>query len=120
MTRKRSKPSLLIYTACEKPNEEIVELLLKSGASPIRACIQGGTPLHEAVRNKNLEICKMLVQAGAKLCAKNIYGIDSLFTAAQCDAVDVLNYLILKGKNFCKVRREKKKSISYFNLVALT
>lgn len=120
MTRKRYEPSLLIFsTACERPNEEIVELLLRFGASPTKTCIQGGTPLHEAVRNKKLEICKILVQAGAKLWAKNVYGIDSLFTAAQCDAVDVLNFLICKGKNFCKVRQEKT-SITYFNLVALT
>jgi len=102
---------LVFFTACEKPNEEIVELLLRFGALPSKACIQGGTPLHEAARNKKLEICKILIQAGAKLLAKNVYGIDSLFTTAQCDAVDVLNFLICKGKNFCKVRQEKK--ISY-------
>lgn len=81
---------------------------MRFGASPSNACIQGGTPLHEAVRNKKLEICKILVKAGAKMWAKNVYGIDSLFTAAQCDAVDVLNFLICKGENFFKVRQEKK------------
>lgn len=74
-----------------------MELLLRFGATPTKACIQGGTPLHEAVRNKMLESCKMLIQAGAKLWAQNVYGIDSLFTAAQCNAVDVLSYLIHKG-----------------------
>uniref|UniRef100_A0A673NEW7 Ankyrin repeat and SOCS box protein 2-like n=1 Tax=Sinocyclocheilus rhinocerous TaxID=307959 RepID=A0A673NEW7_9TELE len=80
-------------------NEEIVELLLRFGASPRKACVQGVTPLHEAVRNNNLEICKMLINAGAKLWSRNVYGIDALFTAAQCSAVDVLNYLIYKGGN---------------------
>lgn len=90
----------MIFTACEKANEEIVELLLKFGATPRKACVQGGTPLHEAVRNKKLKICKMLINAGAKLWARNVYGIDALFTAAQCNAVDELNYLIYKGKIF--------------------
>lgn len=90
----------MIFTACEKANEEIVELLLKFGATPRKACVQGGTPLHEAVRNKKLKISKMLIKAGAKLCARNIYGIDSVFMAAQCNAAEVLKYLIYKGKNF--------------------
>lgn len=77
-----------------------MELLLRFGASPTRACVQGGTPLHEAVRNKKLDICKMLIHAGAKQWARNVYGIDALFTAAQCNAVKELNYLICKGKNF--------------------
>lgn len=77
-----------------------MELLLRFGASPTKACVQGLTPLHEAVRNKNVDICKLLIQAGAKLWARNVYGIDALFTAAQCNAVDVLKYLIHKGKNF--------------------
>lgn len=77
-----------------------MELLLRFGASPTKASVQGVTPLHEAVRNKNLDICKMLIQAGAKLWARNVYGIDALFTAAQCNAVDVVKYLINKGKNF--------------------
>ncbi len=72
---------------------------MRFGASPTKACVQGGTPLHEAVRNKNVKICKMLIQAGAKLWARNVYGIEALFTAAQCNAADVLNYLICKGKN---------------------
>lgn len=71
---------------------------MKSGASPNKACVQGVTPLHEAVRNKNLQISKMLLQAGANLKAKNIYGIDPFFTAAQCGAVDVLCLLLSEGK----------------------
>lgn len=81
---------------------------MKFGASPNKACVQGGTPLHEAVGHINLEICKMLLQAGANPKAKNIYGIDSVFTAAQCGAVDVLNLLLSKGKNHCCTYLKKK------------
>uniref|UniRef100_A0A3B1JZ71 Ankyrin repeat and SOCS box containing 2a, tandem duplicate 2 n=1 Tax=Astyanax mexicanus TaxID=7994 RepID=A0A3B1JZ71_ASTMX len=82
---------------CEKGFEDAVGLLLRFGASTTKSCVQGGTPLHEAVRQKNLEICKMLLQAGAKIMAKNIYGIDPVFTAAQCGTTDVLNFLLMKG-----------------------
>ncbi|XP_066533673.1 ankyrin repeat and SOCS box protein 2-like [Hoplias malabaricus] len=87
-----------LHNACERGIEELVALLIRFGATTTtKSCIQGGTPLHEAVRHKNVQICKMLLQAGAKLTARNIYGIDPLFTAAQCGAAEVLNLLIMKG-----------------------
>lgn len=84
--------------ACEKANEEIVELLLKSGGNASRGNIEGITPLQEAVRNRNVNMCKLLVEAGAKTWAKNTYGIEPLFTAAQGGATEALNYLIKHGK----------------------
>lgn len=76
----------------------MVGILLKFGASPNKACVQGLTPLHEAVMNKNVQICKMLLQAEANLRAKTIYGIDPFFMAAQSGAVEVLCLLISEGK----------------------
>lgn len=87
-----------VFIACDKAHEAIAGILLKFGAAPNKACVQGVTPLHEAVRNKNLQLCKMLLQAKANIRSKNIYGIDPLFTAAQCGAVDVLYFLLSEGK----------------------
>lgn len=88
------------FSACGKPNAEIVDHLLKYGASVHKACVQGMTPLHEAAGHDNVEICQMLLNAGAKLNAANIYGIDPFFTAAQNGRVEVLSFLISKGKVF--------------------
>ena len=84
-------------SACEESNAEMVALLLNHGAPVNVHCIQGWTPLQEAVCRNNVEICEMLVQAGARLTPANVYGISPLFTAAQSGQVATLRFLIKHG-----------------------
>lgn len=89
---------LVLLPACEKNNEKMVELILKSGVNVSKGNAEGVTPLHEAVGNRNVSICKLLVEAGAKIGAKNAYGIDPLFTAAQIGVTEILRLLIRYGE----------------------
>ena len=91
------KQKWLLFPACEKANEEMVELILKSGGNPSRGNNYGVTPLQEAV-GKNVSMCKQLVEAGAKIWTKNTYGIEALFTAAQGGCTEVLKFLIKQGE----------------------
>jgi ankyrin repeat protein len=88
------------FSACEKPNVEIVDHLLKYGASVHKACVQGVTPLHEAAGHANVEICQMLLEAGAKLNAVNNYRMEPFYMATQNGGLDVLHFLIRKGESF--------------------
>ena len=92
------KQKWLLFPACEKANEEMVELILKSGGNPSRGNNYGVTPLQEAVQNQNVSMCKQLVEAGAKIWTKNTYGIEALYTAAQGGWTEVLKFLIKQGE----------------------
>ncbi|MEQ2196020.1 hypothetical protein XENOCAPTIV_022292, partial [Xenoophorus captivus] len=68
-------------SACEHPNEEVVELLLRYGAQVNLTCTQGDSPLHEACQHGCLRLCSILLDAGADLKVKNIYNIQPLIVS---------------------------------------
>lgn len=96
---------LLLFSACEEPNEAIVDLLLRSGARVNRCNIQGVTALHEACRHGQLKLCRKLLESGADHHAKNIYGIRPMFTAAQLGHVNIIQLLAKKGQPFIPVHQ---------------
>lgn len=72
-------------------------VLLNHGVAVNTHCIQGWTPLQEAVYENNVEICEMLMKAGAKHNLTNTYGISPLFTAAQAGQLATLRLLVKHG-----------------------
>lgn len=62
-------------------HDEIVQLLLDSGASPHVACSSGDTPLHAAADMGRVVCARALLAAGAKLDARNNKGQTPLHLA---------------------------------------
>ncbi|TKS65080.1 Ankyrin repeat and SOCS box protein 2 [Collichthys lucidus] len=83
--------------ACERNSPRLVAVLLNHGVGVNTHCIQGWTPLQEAVCANNVEICEMLMKAGAKHNLTNTYGISPLFTAAQAGQLATLRLLVKHG-----------------------
>jgi ankyrin repeat protein len=75
-----------LFWACEYGRNEVVEFLLRQGASLEDQANTGQSALHWAVIGGNVETVRLLIQRGANLHAKNMYGGTALGQASWCEA----------------------------------
>ena len=78
---------------------EVVELLLKHGASPAAVNCQGDTILHRAAQHGRLDIARLLLQHGADANARARDGFTPLHCAATNGHVAVARLLLDSGAN---------------------
>ena len=71
-----------LHVAVETQNQEIVELLLKAGASPNVRNQYGRTPIFEAVKRHNASLIERLIQAGADVNVKEKLGGETPFLSS--------------------------------------
>jgi len=87
-----------LYIACKEGDDDIVELLLKSGANLEEKNEQGQTALMIAIQenkeSSHLEVIKTLLKAGADLLYTDNTGRTALDWAQQNDDDDVIRLLI--------------------------
>lgn len=67
----------LLLTAVQDNKEELVQMLLEAGTSPLVADDTATTPLHVAATMGYLEVCRRLVAAGADPHVSNALGKDA-------------------------------------------
>jgi serine/threonine-protein phosphatase 6 regulatory ankyrin repeat subunit B len=78
-------------------NQEITELLLRTGAKPNVANDYGITPLFLAVKNRNAVMVDALLEGGANPNATLWSGESPLMTAAKTGVNEVVNALLTHG-----------------------
>jgi ankyrin repeat protein len=78
---------------------EVVQVLLKAGASPAKADMAGVQPLLIAAGSGALKSVELLVDAGAVVDAKAKDGSTPLLVAAREGRLDVAKFLIAHGAN---------------------
>jgi ankyrin repeat protein len=80
-----------LVVAAARPNSEIVELLIRAGASPnVKDRHTGSTPLLHAVVHNNEANVRLLIGAGADTNVANKYGTNPLYAAQTPDVVAML------------------------------
>lgn len=77
--------------------EEMVALLLKLGADPLRNDAQNITPLMEAARNANTGGARLLLNRGLNINAKDNNGRTALYYSAGNLNPDFADFLLEKG-----------------------
>ena len=77
---------------------EIVKLLLKKGADPLKNC-QDITPLVYAISNGNIEIIKLLIEKTPDLNKKDSQGLTPIEHAKGRKNLEIINLLIANGAN---------------------
>ncbi|MBT3799786.1 MAG: ankyrin repeat domain-containing protein [Bacteroidetes bacterium] len=84
-----------------KPNENIIKLLLESGADVNRKSkiMPQNTPLIQASYYGYANIVKLLLKYDAKINDQNIEGATALMMAVMAGHVDLVKLLLLKGAN---------------------
>ena len=92
-----SHSTTALYAAVCNGHFEIVQILLKSGASVNIANCHQVTPLHEAAAQKNMKMMKVLYKYGAHLDVFNRYGLSPLCVAVIFNNLDAAHYLLKAG-----------------------
>lgn len=97
--RSLTSSALRIYQGVMGDNEEVVEFLLRKGASTTITTDHGKTPLMEASFKGRLGIVRLLVQytKRRRLDATDGYGYTALHWAAAGGYVEVVAFLMSKG-----------------------
>ncbi|XXG98243.1 hypothetical protein Hte_004566 [Hypoxylon texense] len=88
-----------LYIACERGDEELVQLLLANEADPNKQCQQGWTPMHISAMNNNAHIMRLLYGAGADHDSKSYDGTTSIIIAAEKGHIEVIRLLLERGAN---------------------
>lgn len=91
-----------LICAIEKENEDIVDILLQSGANPDQKNINGETPLTTAVRNFHPNIITMLIEEGADVNQMNGMDESPLKIATNLENKDCIELLTEFGATFVK------------------
>lgn len=82
-----------LHSATASNSTEIVEILLKAGASPNVRQQQNITPLHSAAHNGNMKIARLLIDYGADTSSVTVDGKSALDMAAASGADEIINLL---------------------------
>ena len=99
LKRKNRREETPLYLAIENSNVEIVDTLIRAGASPVEPCIRGWTALHEACVQGNVSILVRLLMSGCNLDTADCYGCTPLFTAAMQGKEECAELLCQRGAN---------------------
>lgn len=82
-------------------NEEVIESLLRNGASPnAHSSVECArwTPMHDAAYQNNVKILQLMVESyGGDIHARTIYGWHPIHTAAMGTAKDAIEFLVRMG-----------------------
>ena len=97
------KDKTALHVACEKNDEQVVQLLVKHGAH-INACdVDGFTPLHLAAIYGNLQVVKKLVELKADVNLTTADGKDAADYAQLNEETEIEEYLKTKRGLFRKL-----------------
>jgi len=91
-----------LILAIIKNSEDIVDILLQSGANPNQTNSHGNTPLIEAVKNFTPNIIVRLIEEGAKINQTNTHGESPLKIATLLGNQECINLLTEHGACFNK------------------
>lgn len=91
----------LIY-AIQKQNEDIIDLLLQSGANPNKLNAQGETPLTTSIKHFSSNIINMLIEEGANVNQTNSQGDSPLKIATSLKNQECITLLTEHGASFSK------------------
>jgi len=91
-----------LICAIKKSNEDIVDILLQSGANPDQQNINGETPLISATRSFNSNIITMLIEEGANVNQSNSLDESPLKIAINLENQECINLLTEFGASFAK------------------
>ena len=87
-----------LMIACQKSNVDTINVLLKAGADPNIADVNGETCLYCAVRGAcNKEVLQAIIDYGADVNATNMNNWTALMIACQKSNADVINVLLKAG-----------------------
>jgi ankyrin repeat protein len=86
-----------LCSAVRKGRTEVVEFLLKAGASPNATSSAGRLPLLSAAGFSDTHLCKLLLQAGAYLDARGHSGQTALLRAVEAGRPDCVRLLLESG-----------------------
>jgi ankyrin repeat protein len=92
----------LLNNAIARGDVEMVDSLLRLGASPNSVDLMATTPLITAVQSKSpltTEILRLLIQSGADVNAKSYSGNSALFAAIVEDSTEIVEFLLKNGAN---------------------
>ena len=92
-----SKGSTPLHQAVSSERLEIVNLLVRHGASIYSIDDQGMTPLHWSAAQNNTEITIFLIEKGTDVNARGITGATALHLAASSDQADHIEILLENG-----------------------
>ena len=99
LKRKNRRDETPLFIAVENSNVELVDTLIRAGASPVEPCIRGWTALHEACVQGNVSILVKLLMCGCNLDTADCYGCTPLFTAAMQGKEECAELLCQRGAN---------------------
>ena len=91
--------TVLVSASMKKKNEEVVKLLLNSGAKPNVAYGGGYTALMNAITNNNFETIKLLVAFGADVNIVNERGETAIFGAIESGSPEYVKELLSAKAN---------------------
>lgn len=82
----------------ERPNAELVKLLMAAGADVHETHNEMGMgTLHLAVRNNRMDIIPLLLDAGVDVATRDAYQQTALHEAAECGHAEIVQYLLKAG-----------------------
>lgn len=88
------------FVSAYKSNENILSLLIKSGADINHRTDDLEAPIHVAVRNSNLTLTELLIQNGAVLNCINVWDESLLSIAIENKNVEIVDVLLKHGADF--------------------
>jgi len=91
-----------LICAIQQKNEDIIDILLQSGANPNKANSQGETPLTTAIKNFSSSIILMLIEDGAQINQTNSHGESPLKIATALENQDCISLLTEHGATFAQ------------------
>jgi ankyrin repeat protein len=87
----------LLYHACKEGQQEMVEFLLKQGASLDEKNIWGTSPLHVAAMFGRTQIIKILLESGARVDIRNVPEATPLHLAVEKNYPEIVLLLLAGG-----------------------
>jgi ankyrin repeat protein len=99
---RRYKGSALLLAAENRENEfqEVVKLLLRSGANVDARDSSGETALHKAAEAGDIDLVRLLISKKARLNVKNRIGRSALDLACRKNRSKVIEHLLRSGATF--------------------
>ena len=94
-----------LYIASEKGYDEIVLMLLKSGAETTRQTISCCTALHVASKNGHIKVVENLIQNGANIDRLNSHSETALYAASKNGHTEIVKLLLSHSADATRPRK---------------